>query len=72
MIDYIKGELTDLSPAFATIEVAGIGYGLKVGSYLHLRYGIPHLGGYLLVEKHLLPQVVVVIGDMTLIVLGDS
>ena len=30
MIEYVKGELTDLTPAFATIEVAGIGYGLNI------------------------------------------
>ena len=30
MIEYIKGELTELSPALATIEVAGVGYGLSI------------------------------------------
>lgn len=30
MIEYIKGELTDLTPAMATIEAAGVGYGLNI------------------------------------------
>jgi len=30
MIEYIKGELTELSPAFATVEAAGVGYGLSI------------------------------------------
>jgi len=30
MIEYIKGELTELSPALATIEAAGVGYGLSI------------------------------------------
>ena len=30
MIEYIKGELADLTPAFATVEAAGVGYGLNI------------------------------------------
>ena len=30
MIEYIKGDLTDLSPALAVVEAHGIGYGLNI------------------------------------------
>ena len=30
MIEYIKGELTELTPALATVEAAGVGYGLSI------------------------------------------
>lgn len=30
MIEYIKGELTDLSPALAVVEAHGVGYGLNI------------------------------------------
>ncbi len=30
MIDYIKGTLTDLSPAVATVETMGVGYALQI------------------------------------------
>ncbi|MBR1687240.1 MAG: Holliday junction branch migration protein RuvA [Prevotella sp.] len=30
MIEYVKGELAELTPALATIEAAGVGYGLNI------------------------------------------
>ena len=30
MIEYIKGELTDLTPAVAVVEAAGVGYALNI------------------------------------------
>ena len=30
MIEYIKGELTELTPALATVEAGGVGYGLSI------------------------------------------
>ena len=30
MIEYIKGELTELTPAMAVVEAAGVGYGLGI------------------------------------------
>ena len=30
MIEYIKGELTELTPALATVEAAGVGYALSI------------------------------------------
>ena len=30
MIEYIKGELTELTPALATVEAAGVGFSLRI------------------------------------------
>ena len=30
MIEYIKGELADVTPAYAVIEAHGVGYGLNI------------------------------------------
>ena len=30
MIEYIRGELTDLTPALAVVETAGVGYALNI------------------------------------------
>lgn len=30
MIEYVKGELVELSPAYAVVDVAGVGYGLSI------------------------------------------
>ena len=30
MIEYVKGELTELTPAYAVVEAAGVGYGLSI------------------------------------------
>ena len=30
MIEYIKGELADLSPAMAVVEAGGVGYALNI------------------------------------------
>ena len=30
MIEYIRGELTEITPAMAVVEAAGVGYGLII------------------------------------------
>ena len=30
MIEYVKGELAELTPAYAVVEAAGVGYGLNI------------------------------------------
>ena len=30
MIEYIKGQLTDLNPTYAVIEAAGVGYAVNI------------------------------------------
>jgi Holliday junction DNA helicase RuvA len=47
MIEYIKGELTELTPAYATIEAAGVGYGLNISlnTYTACQKHLSHPGG---------------------------
>ena len=39
MIEYIRGELTELTPALATVEAGGVGYGLNISlnTYSHIQ-----------------------------------
>ena len=30
MIEYVKGELVDVTPAFAVVDTGGVGYGLNI------------------------------------------
>ena len=30
MIEYVKGSLTDITPAYAVVEANGVGYGLNI------------------------------------------
>ena len=46
MIEYIRGELTELTPALATVEAAGVGYGLNIS-----------LNTYTTIQRHLHPSV---------------
>ena len=47
MIEYIRGELTELTPAFATVEAGGVGYGLNISlnTYSALQGVKPTAGG---------------------------
>ena len=47
MIEYIRGELTELTPALATIEAGGVGYGLNISlnTYTALQSQQAHANG---------------------------
>lgn len=53
MIEYIKGELTELTPAMATVEAAGVGYGLNISlnTYSALQGIKPKANGQLPIAK---------------------
>ena len=53
MIEYIKGELTELTPAMATVEAAGVGYGLNISltTYSALQGIKPAANGQLPIVK---------------------
>lgn len=48
MIEYIKGELTDLTPAMAVIEAAGVGYALNISlnTYSACQHHLSPTGGH--------------------------
>ena len=54
MIEYIRGELTELSPALATIEAAGVGYGLNISlnTYSALQGQKPAANGQKIVKLY--------------------
>jgi Holliday junction DNA helicase RuvA len=53
MIEYIKGELAELSPAMATVEAAGVGYALNISltTYSALQGIKPQANGQLPIAK---------------------
>ena len=55
MIEYIKGELAELSPAMATVEAAGVGYALNISltTYSALQ-GIKHVYEAIREDAHVL------------------
>ena len=55
MIEYIRGELTELTPALATVEAAGVGYGLNISlnTYSAIQGHLHPSGGQRGAEVHL-------------------
>ena len=41
MIEYIKGELAELTPALAVVEAAGVGYALNISLIIFITFAVP-------------------------------